>query len=128
MFEKNGNWKTNRNPKASNTLLIRSLGPILSGNDVILSSATGTGKTLAYLIPIIEVLTNKDKYDIHKNSESNNKGAIILAPTKELCAQAYVDARLLTEGLNLKLCRTGSLTHISPLVNFLVSKFMNCIY
>lgn len=50
---------------------------IMSGRDVCACSGTGTGKTLAYLIPII----NKLKAD------TSNIQAMILVPTKELAIQ-----------------------------------------
>lgn len=105
-------------------MIIQSLGPIISGNDVIISSATGTGKTFAYLIPIIESLLNHEKYSQPQpDSEQTKRGAIVLTATKELCAQAYADFKKITSGLSLKACRTGSLTHISPLVDHLVCPF-----
>ncbi|MCG8310914.1 MAG: DEAD/DEAH box helicase [Cytophagales bacterium] len=52
---------------------------ILNRNDVIGSAQTGTGKTAAFCIPILEILSNR-KY---------NKGvkALILTPTRELAIQ-----------------------------------------
>lgn len=50
---------------------------IMSGRDVCACSGTGTGKTLAYLIPII----NRHKAD------TSNIQAMILVPTKELAIQ-----------------------------------------
>jgi superfamily II DNA/RNA helicase len=52
--------------------------PIHSGLDVMFRSATGTGKTLAYLLPLVANL----------NPDAENGPAIlILAPTSELAAQ-----------------------------------------
>lgn len=63
---------------------------ILSGEDVIAQSKTGTGKTLAYLLPIIEML-QKQKTSI-----------LIIAPTKELARQIYTEAVYFTEKLDIK--------------------------
>ena len=49
----------------------------LKGNDVIGQAPTGTGKTLAFGIPILEHL-NEDNHDIE---------SLILAPTRELAVQ-----------------------------------------
>ena len=46
-------------------------------NDIILLSPTGTGKTLAFLLPILENLENK----------KNEVQAVILTPTRELAMQ-----------------------------------------
>ncbi|KIL47083.1 DEAD/DEAH box helicase [Jeotgalibacillus campisalis] len=50
---------------------------MMNGSDVLVESPTGTGKTLAYLIPVIE------KMDIEKKLPQT----IILAPSKELAMQ-----------------------------------------
>ena len=53
---------------------------ILDGHDVISCAQTGTGKTAAYILPL---LTNL-QYDNHDPSKLN---AIIMAPTRELAQQ-----------------------------------------
>lgn len=53
---------------------------ILEGNDVISCAQTGTGKTAAYILPL---LTNL-QYDGH---DENKLNAIIMAPTRELAQQ-----------------------------------------
>ncbi|WP_226375397.1 DEAD/DEAH box helicase [Effusibacillus dendaii] len=50
---------------------------ILEGKDVIAESPTGTGKTLTYLLPVLERM-DPDRKDIQ---------AVILAPTRELVMQ-----------------------------------------
>jgi ATP-dependent RNA helicase CshB len=52
---------------------------LLAGNSSIITSQTGSGKTLCYLLPIL----NKLEY------ENNNVQAIIILPTKELARQVY---------------------------------------
>src|ERR1035437_9962872 len=53
--------------------------PALEGRDVLATAQTGTGKTLGYLIPLVEML-QKAK-DMHAAS------ALILLPTRELAMQ-----------------------------------------
>ena len=53
---------------------------ILEGHDVISCAQTGTGKTAAYILPL---LTNL-QYDNH---DPNRLNAIIMAPTRELAQQ-----------------------------------------
>jgi len=66
----------------------------LEGKDIIGESETGTGKTLAYLLPIFQ------KIDV----TSKDIQAIILAPTHELAMQIHKQIELLSEnsGSNVK--------------------------
>lgn len=58
---------------------------ILSGKHVLVNAATGTGKTVAYLAPIIHHL---QKYD-PRIQRSDGTFALVLVPTHELCMQVY---------------------------------------
>ena len=53
---------------------------ILEGRDVISCAQTGTGKTAAYILPLLTTLAN----DGHKEDKLN---AIIMSPTRELAQQ-----------------------------------------
>jgi len=50
----------------------------LEGKDVLATAQTGTGKTLAFLIPVIEKLLTQQKPGI---------AALVLVPTRELAMQ-----------------------------------------
>jgi len=52
--------------------------PALEGKDVLATAQTGTGKTLAFLIPVIERLLHRNKPGI---------AALVLVPTRELAMQ-----------------------------------------
>jgi len=54
----------------------KAIPPALSGSDVIGCAATGTGKTAAYLLPVLERLAGK-----------TGTRALVLAPTRELALQ-----------------------------------------
>ena len=54
----------------------------LKGHDILASAQTGTGKTIAYLLPLITNLMKDEK-----------SKALILAPTRELAAQIQEAAR-----------------------------------
>jgi len=58
----------------------RAIPPALAGKDVIGTAQTGTGKTLAFLIPIIEMLNHEP---------SRQASALILLPTRELAMQVH---------------------------------------
>jgi len=55
----------------------------LTGKDVLATAQTGTGKTLAFLIPIIERLLQAGKTDSGKSGIA----ALVLVPTRELAMQ-----------------------------------------
>jgi ATP-dependent RNA helicase RhlE len=58
--------------------------PALEGHDVLATAQTGTGKTLSFLIPVIEMLTKSAAQD---GSKSRGAQALILLPTRELAMQ-----------------------------------------
>jgi superfamily II DNA/RNA helicase len=63
---------------------------MIEGRDVIGIANTGTGKTAAFLIPLIDkVIKNK------------NKKVIILAPTRELAVQIRDELDQFTKGINI---------------------------
>ncbi|CAK4666260.1 hypothetical protein LEN26_015103 [Aphanomyces euteiches] len=64
---------------------------ILDGKDVLAKSKTGTGKTMAFLLPTIETLLRSND-DVHRRAVS----ALILSPTRELASQIDVEARKLS--------------------------------
>ena len=56
----------------------------LRGRDVLVSAETGSGKTASFLLPII---MRCSLVRIHGLSERDRPLAMVLAPTRELCAQ-----------------------------------------
>ena len=58
----------------------RAIPPALEGKDVIGTAQTGTGKTLAFLIPLIETL---------QAAPSRQTNALVLLPTRELAMQVH---------------------------------------
>ncbi len=58
----------------------RAIPPALEGRDVIGTAQTGTGKTLAFLIPLIEML---------RREPAAQTGALVLLPTRELAMQVH---------------------------------------
>ena len=68
------------------------IGPILEGRDVIGCAQTGTGKTAAFVIPTIEILTRVGARLAPADSRPTRLGAagppaLVLAPTRELALQ-----------------------------------------
>jgi ATP-dependent RNA helicase RhlE len=63
---------------------------ILNGHDVIGLAETGTGKTAAFLLPLI-----------HKTLSDRYHQTLILAPTRELAIQIQEELRTLTPGMQI---------------------------
>lgn len=53
--------------------------PIMQGRDIIASAQTGTGKTAAFLLPIINKITSRPSHD--------HIQALVIVPTRELAVQ-----------------------------------------
>lgn len=69
----------------------QSIFPLMDGRDLLGISNTGSGKTGAFLIPIIE----------HAKSDQNNFTALIVTPTRELALQIEEEFKTLSKGMNL---------------------------
>lgn len=67
---------------------------ILSGRDMVGIAQTGTGKTLAYLLPILKML---------KFSEQKNPRVLILVPTRELVVQVAEELEKITKYINARI-------------------------
>jgi superfamily II DNA/RNA helicase len=64
---------------------------ILAGSDVIGTANTGTGKTAAFLIPLIQKVT-----------EHKEQRVLVIVPTRELAVQIHTELRLLSRGLSVR--------------------------
>lgn len=71
----------------------KSIGEILSGRDVVAQAQTGTGKTLAFLLPMVQNI-NVDKMDIQ---------GLIITPTRELALQITNEAKKLAKYNDMKI-------------------------
>jgi ATP-dependent RNA helicase RhlE len=72
---------------------------LLAGRDLLGIAQTGTGKTAAFALPILEILSRENR-----RPERGTCRALILAPTRELCSQILESFK--AYGKNLKLSRT----------------------
>lgn len=66
---------------------------IMEGRDVVGMARTGSGKTAAFVLPLIEQL---------KLRHTNGVRAIIISPSRELALQTYKQVREFSSGTNLK--------------------------
>ncbi|MBI9099648.1 MAG: DEAD/DEAH box helicase [Spirochaetaceae bacterium] len=72
-----------QNYEKPSPIQIETIPAVLSGKDVLAAAQTGTGKTAAYILPILDRLSKGKKV------QSNLVRALILAPTRELAAQIF---------------------------------------
>ncbi|MGE5229243.1 MAG: DEAD/DEAH box helicase, partial [Deltaproteobacteria bacterium] len=56
---------------------------VLAGRDVVGSAQTGTGKTAAFVVPIVQRMTGPTVAD----GRTAHPSALVVTPTRELCAQ-----------------------------------------
>lgn len=82
------------------------LPDILAGKDIAGQAQTGTGKTAAFLLCIMQRFLEKPAAG---NNQAKLPRALVISPTRELAIQIHKDARLLNKyaGLNLALVYGG---------------------
>lgn len=61
-------------------------GPVMEGKSCIIADQSGSGKTLAYLLPIVQRLREEELQGIGKPI-SNSPRVVVLVPTAELASQ-----------------------------------------
>ena len=76
----------------------QSLPYALNGDDLVGKAQTGTGKTAAFLVAIIDELMNNP---VQGERFAGEARALIIAPTRELVIQIAEDAKLLTKYTDL---------------------------
>ncbi|XP_027904757.1 DEAD-box ATP-dependent RNA helicase 27-like [Vigna unguiculata] len=65
----------------------RAIPPLLIGKDVLGAARTGAGKTLAFLVPAVELLYNAQFTPL------KGTGAVVICPTRELAIQTHAVAK-----------------------------------
>src|SRR3954447_7992018 len=76
----------------------QSIPPAMTGADVVATAQTGTGKTLAFLLPIMEKLLTAAPV----NEKRGAIRALVLSPTRELAIQIADTFNKLAVGTNLR--------------------------
>ena len=75
----------------------------LAGRDLIGIAKTGSGKTLAYVWPMIVHVSDQES-----SERSDGPVGLVLAPTRELCQQIYLETKKFTKKTELKVaCLLG---------------------
>ena len=72
------------------------IGPQIEGKDVLALAETGSGKTAAFMLPILQVLAELDG-----RARAKTARCLILVPTRELAVQIQDSARRLGAGMKV---------------------------
>jgi ATP-dependent RNA helicase RhlE len=75
----------------------KAIPPILRGEDVLAIAQTGTGKTVAYALPVLQLLLQQK----NRNSEKQTR-CVVMVPTHELAIQVSEVFDQLTQGIPVK--------------------------
>ena len=73
----------------------RAIPIVLAGRDVLAGAQTGTGKTAAFALPILQLLSRQ-------GTNGREPRALVLTPTRELAAQVEESMRTYGQGLRLR--------------------------
>jgi len=92
---------------------VQTIPVLMAGKDVIAQAQTGTGKTLAFLLPILE------KIEVNKPHVQ----ALIITPTRELASQITKEATKLADGLANAAKESGLETQLNRIGSMMTTFF-----
>src|ERR1700682_391499 len=95
---------------------IQAIPAVLSGRDVLAGAQTGTGKTAGFVLPILQRLAADQA-----NGTSRAPRALVLTPTRELCAQVAQSARDYGKYMQLRTYQVFGGVSINPQISTLRS-------
>lgn len=96
----------------------QAIPPILKGKDALVSAQTGTGKTAAFTLPILQRLS---KLPTTKNAKRRPVRALVLTPTRELAAQVFENVQMYGKHLPFKSAKVFGGVNINPQIRQLRS-------
>src|SRR4051794_31195072 len=79
---------------------VAAIPPILAGDDLIGIAQTGTGKTAAFVLPILTMLSASNQ-----GGDRRGTRALVVAPTRELVVQIEENVRFYAKHLPLRRAR-----------------------
>ncbi|EER97062.1 DEAD-box ATP-dependent RNA helicase 7 [Sorghum bicolor] len=77
---------------------------VLDGNDLVGRARTGQGKTLAFVLPILESLVNGAHKASRRTEHGRTPSVIVLLPTRELANQVHADFEFYGATFGLSAC------------------------
>jgi ATP-dependent RNA helicase RhlE len=96
--------------KEATPIQAQAIPPGLDGRDIIGCAQTGTGKTVAFLLPALQQLLQEQR-------KTKNPRAVVLAPTRELVIQVTEQARNLAARTPLRIVAIYGGAKMSPQVD-----------
>lgn len=97
--------------------------PVLEGKSCIIGDQSGSGKTLAYLCPVVQNLRKEEVEGLHRSSPRNPR-VVVLTPTAELASQVFYTLNVIlpmfSDCFYAKLGKAGVL-----IGTFLISQVLN---
>ncbi|MCK5235674.1 MAG: DEAD/DEAH box helicase [Deltaproteobacteria bacterium] len=75
---------------------LRAIPKVLEGRDILAGAQTGTGKTAAFTLPMLQLLSSKES-----NARGRAVRALVLTPTRELAAQVGESVATYGKGMHL---------------------------
>ena len=76
----------------------KSILPIIAGDDLLAIAQTGSGKTAAFAIPIIDII-----HDRKKSKTSRKTTCLVMVPTRELANQLTLVFKQIAKGTKVKI-------------------------
>ncbi|KAL6883935.1 P-loop containing nucleoside triphosphate hydrolase protein [Trichoderma longibrachiatum] len=77
----------------------KTINPALKGTDIVAQAKTGTGKTIAFLLPLLQRMIEEDPTlatrKASRSARSDDIRGIVLSPTRELAEQIATEAKRL---------------------------------
>ena len=101
------------NYKEATPVQAQTIPLVLAKKDVIASAQTGTGKTAAFALPILQLL--RDKQDSAKKDRKIR--ALVISPTRELAVQIQENFRTYGNYTNLRTCVIFGGTSMEPQID-----------
>ncbi|XP_074319623.1 DEAD-box ATP-dependent RNA helicase 7-like [Silene latifolia] len=77
---------------------------VLDGADLVGRARTGQGKTLAFVLPILESLVNGCTKARRRSGYGKSPSVLVLLPTRELATQVFADFQLYGGAVGLQAC------------------------
>ena len=88
---------------------------LLEGKSAAFAASTGSGKTLAFLLPVMQRLRAGELAAPPSRGarRAEGPGALVLAPTRELVRQVYLEAKAISHHLRLRVRELSGGTRLS---------------
>ncbi|XP_037928455.1 probable ATP-dependent RNA helicase DDX28 [Teleopsis dalmanni] len=97
------NLKTEFDIKQLTYIQSTGIPKIFTGDHTIIAAETGCGKTLTYLLPVVQKIIEHKKSTNMNNRKFNTPLSIILTPGRELATQIGMVAEKLCKGTDIKI-------------------------